>query len=244
MRAMMIAVQTGPRFVMDWLNRESLQRAEAVSRLEQAQARLALAEHRLELAEVRSPINGIVLERMERGGQALPAGHLVMLVGDLAEMEVIADVLTQDALKLSEGSPVELTLASEPKALQGRVQRVEPQAFTKLSSLGVEQQRVNAIVTLEERPENLGVGYRVQARFLTGTSENALIVPRFSVLQDEEGTYYVFRVIDGKLSRTAVKLGLTSDLEMEVTEGLGEGDTIVRAPEATMKDGQAVSVRD
>ena len=132
---------------------------------------------------------------------------------------------------------MELEPAVGLATLAGKVKLVEPAGFTKLSSLGVEQQRVKAIVAFDGKHDNLGVGYRLQARFLTGSKTDALIVPRFSVLQAPDRTFYVFKVTGGKLQRQPITLGLRSDLELEVVEGLADSDRIVARPDATMKDG-------
>lgn len=234
-----VITNLGPRAVRQYMSREKLELKTLSYQLAQAEARLALAEHRLSLASIVSPIDGVILERDEQGDDTLTAGMRLLLLGDLGEMEVVADVLTQDALRLRPGSEVILDPGVvEPVA--GKVKRIEPLAFTKLSSLGVEQQRVNVIVSLEGSRDGLEVGYRVQARFLTGRREDALVVPRFSVLQDVDQTYYVFKVVSGVLSKAPVELGLRGDMTLEVTSGLSDKDTIIATPDATMKDGEKV----
>src|SRR5690606_17744891 len=103
----------------------------------QAEAQLANAKHRLSLAEVVSPIDGVVLTREEQGEGNFTAGTLLLAIGDLSDLEVIGDVLTQDALKLSASSEVELSPSAAAEKIVGRVKRIEPAGFTKLSSLGV-----------------------------------------------------------------------------------------------------------
>jgi HlyD family secretion protein len=267
-----------------------LEREALVHQVAQAKAKLARAQHDLELADIRSPIDGVVLERYEQGDRTLPAGEKLLLVGNLDELEAVADVLTQDALRIGVGSEVSIspyTAALGLEPIPGRVKRIEPQGFTKTSSLGVEQQRVVVIITIgseETRDEGrgtrgegrgardaggfprppslvprppLGVGYRMQARFFTGSKTDALIVPRFSVLQAAPSTklravsmvesadrsFYVFKVVDGRLKRQAVRIGIRSDLELEVTEGLSPDDAIVAEPDTTMKDGMTVNVK-
>jgi len=126
-----------------------------------------------------------------------------LLLGNLAELEVETEVLTQDALQLLPGSKVEYETAMGMEKLSGEVTRIDPAGFTKLSSLGVEQQRVLVISSLDSRPENLGVGYRMQARFFTGSKDDALVAPRFSVLQAPDRSYYVLKVEGGVLKRRA-----------------------------------------
>jgi len=134
--------------------------------------------------------------------------------------------------------------AARRAAIWGKVKRIEPAGFTKLSSLGVEQQRVNVIVSLPPQHEGLGVGYRVQAQFFTGAKSNALIVPRYGVLQAPDRSFYVLKVVDGKMRKQAVTIGLRSDLELEITSGLSENDLIVARPDTTMKEGAKVKASE
>ncbi len=240
---MLTIVKLGPRYVEEYLDLEQLQRDTLVHQLAQARSHLVRAEHKLELASVRSPIAGVVLERFEQGDRTLTAGQPLLLLGNLDELEVLVDVLTQDALRLRVGAEVLLESALGGTEIPAKVKRIEPAGFTKLSSLGVEQQRVKVIVDFQGKPEGLGVGYRLQARFVTGAKTDALTVPRFSVLQAPDRSFYVLVVVDGRLRQAPVRIGLRSDLELEVTEGLTEGDQIVARPDTSMAEGTKVHVR-
>ena len=242
MKAMFVAIDLMPKLIQQYIGRKDLEQRVLEHQLAQARARLATAEHERDLARIVSPIDGVVLERAEQGEQTLSAGQPLLLIGDLNHMEVIADVLTEDALKLRDGSEVMLDALSGGAAIAGKVKRIEPAGFTKLSSLGVEQQRVNVIVAFDERPGDLGVGYRLQATFVTGRHADTLILPRFSVMQSPTREYYVFTIAGGTLHRRVVALGLTSDMELEVLSGLAEGDEVVARPDATMTNGMRVKV--
>jgi len=240
--AIFTAVKLGPEYIEKWLGRKDHNRDILTHQLKQAEARLTRAEHDLKLASVLSPIDGVVLQRYELGDRTLQAGARLLLLGKPeTDLEVIADVLTQDAMRLSIGSEVRMEPAAGLAVIMGKVKRIEPAGFTKLSSLGVEQQRVNAIVEITGDHQKLGVGYRLQARFLTGAKPDALIVPRFSVLQAPDRTFYVLKVDGGKLKKQPLKIGLRSDLEMEVINGLSPNDSIVAKPDTTMKEGMRVS---
>ncbi|MFB3788681.1 MAG: efflux RND transporter periplasmic adaptor subunit [bacterium] len=242
MKAMQTAVELGPRFVDEYLGRKQLQRSVLGHKMAQAQARLARAEHDYARAAIRSPINGVALERYELGDRYLPAGQQLLLLGDLNQLEVTAEVLTQDALRLSPGSPVFLEPATGFEPIPGVVKRIEPAGFTKLSSLGVEQQRINVIVSFQGPHEKLGVGYQLQARFLTGGKKETLIIPRSCVMQDVDQRYYVMAIEQNNLRKKWITLGLKSDLEMEILEGLTEEDTLVLHPDATLRDGARVRI--
>jgi len=223
-KAMFVVTDLMPKLIEQYIGRKGLEENVMRHQLTQAEARLAQAEHDLKLAQVLSPIDGVVLDRYEQGSRSLPAGQPLLLLGNLDELEVIADVLTEDALRLAPGSEVSLEPAAGLGPLEGKVKRIEPQGFTKLSSLGVEQQRVNVIVGFDEKPEKLGVGYRLQATFLTRSKPDALILPRFTVMQSPDGEYYVFTVVAGRLKKQPVTLGLKGDMELEITEGLTEAE--------------------
>lgn len=242
-KAMAVITELGPRLVAEYLQRKALERATVDQQVAQARAALAGARHELELAIVTSPIDGVVLERYQEGDGTLAVGTPILLLGNLEEMEVCAEVLTQDALRLGPDSEVTLDASGGLPSISGQVKRIEPAGFTKLSSLGVEQQRVRVIVSLDQRPEALGVAYRLHARFVTGRKDRALLVPRFSVLQAPDGSFYVFRAgADGVLEKVTVVVGLQSDLELEITGGLSDKDTIVRTPDATMRGGDRVKI--
>ncbi len=240
---MTAVVELGPRAVNQWIDRKGLEKNELLHQLAQAQSRLRRAEHELSLTSVVSPIDGVVLERYEQGDGTLPAGARLIAVGNLSDLEVEVDVLTLDALRLAVGSPVILSAAADAAAAKGSVKKIEPAGFTKLSSLGVEQQRVKVVVSLDSKSDSLGVGYSIETRFITGSRDNALKVPRSSVLEAPDRTFYVLKVVDGRLARTPVTVGLKSDLELEITSGLSDADTIVARPDATMEDGAAVSTK-
>ncbi len=237
---MTTVVALGPRAINEYLDLKKLQLRELTHQLAQARSRLARAERDLALADVTSPIDGIVLRRYEQGDAALPAGTQLLLLGNLEQLEVEVDVLTTDALRIDVGTPVIMEAPPGTVAARGKVKRIEPQAFTKLSSLGVEQQRVRTIVTMDEKSERLGVGYRLEARFLTGAKTEALKVPRSSVLQAPDGSFYVLKVESGRIAETPVEIGLKSDLELEITNGLSPGDLIAAHGDTSLTEGMRV----
>jgi HlyD family secretion protein len=186
----------------------------------------------------------VVLERFERGEKPVLEGTPLLVLGNPSEIEVIADVLTEDALKLQIDDEVGLEKLSGERFLDGRVKLIEPQGFTKLSSLGVEQQRINVIVTVDDPPADLGVGYRLHARFFTGTRTGTLVVPRYTVLQSPDQSYYVFVVEGGKLRKRPVTPGLKSDLTVEILEGVEESTRVVASPDSTLVEGTDVKPVD
>lgn len=243
-RGQLGANELSPKRIRQQLDREKLDRRALLARIGQVQARLDSIRHDRELARLVSPVAGVVLERYDRGERPVVPGERLALVGDPAELEAVVDVLTEDALRLTIGGDVELESAVDGIVLKGRVRRIEPQAFTKFSSLGVEQQRVNVIVEIDDPPPSLGVGFRLYARFFTGEKHDALAIPRFAMLQTPDRRFYVFVVEGGRIRRRMIEPGLRGDLEIEVLEGLTEKDLVVAAPDASMTEGESATPRE
>lgn len=241
-KTMMTIVKLGPTYLQQWLTRKRLEREVLLEQRAQAKARLARAQYEFSLAKITSPIDGIVLEKYEEGAHTFPTGHALLLLGKLDDLEIVAEVLTQDALKLAIGAEVQIEIATEEKPFLAIVTRIEPAGFTKLSSLGVEQQRVKVLLKLKDFPKNLGVGYRLQARFITKFKQETLIVPRYSVLQEANQEFYVFKIQDNKLFRQPVKVGLRSDLEIEIIEGISPKDLLLKTVDATIKSEESVKI--
>ncbi|MCP3662488.1 MAG: HlyD family efflux transporter periplasmic adaptor subunit [Gammaproteobacteria bacterium] len=234
-KTLFTAIQLGPKYIDDWLKRKRIERELLLKQLTQAQARLAMAKRNIKLVDIVSPINGVVLQRLEQGGGPLVAGQPLLNLGRLDQMEVVAEVLTQDALKLKAGAKVELSARGMSQNIAGEVTLVEPAGFTKLSSLGVEQQRVKVIITLSGGRQVLGVGFRLHARFITAKKEQALVIPRFSVLEAPDRSHYVLKLSGNELVRQTIKTGMKNDFQIEVLEGLIPEDKIVAAPSSDME---------
>lgn len=212
------------------------------ARYAEAEADQAVIQYNLAISTMRSPVDGIVLSRQTEGGRWMQTGSPIMEIGSMKDLEVVSDVLTQDAQQIHVGSLVFLSSIGSPVTLEGKVKRIDPAGFTKISSLGVDEQRVHVITTIKDyQKANLGVGYRLEARFLIGKEDaNAIIVPRFSVLQDERGDFYVFKVVDDKLQKQIVQIGIATDRNIAITKGLTVNDAIVAQPTADMHDGMKI----
>jgi HlyD family secretion protein len=195
--------------------------------------------------EIPAPINGRVLRVFRESSGVVQAGEPLLEIGDPLDLEVEIDVLSRDAVKVKPGAPVLLEEWGGDRALNGEVRLVEPSGFTKISTLGVEEQRVNVIVDLVDPPqtrEALGDGFRVEARIVIAEADDVLKVPTSALFRvgDE---WAVFRVEDGVARQRTVKLGLQNGLEAEVREGLAEGDEVVTHPGDNVVDGRAVRAR-
>ena len=192
--------------------------------------------------EVRSPVDGQVLRVFHEDEAAVPAGERILEVGSLTDMEVEVDVLSNDAVKIRPGAKAILEHWGSDVALLGRVRLVEPAAFTKVSALGVEEQRVNVLIDivspLNER-KTLGDAFRVEARIVIWEGHDVLKVPAGALFR-HAGGWAVFVVARGQARLRPVHVGATNGLESEVLEGLTENERVVLHPSDRVRDGVTV----
>jgi HlyD family secretion protein len=241
----------------------STQELEAVQWRETAAAReLAAAEASLRAAEaelleftsgstsnrppvvLRAPVPGRVLKVFEESTRTVLSGTPLLEVGDPTDLEVIVEVLSRDGAAIQPGTPMELEQWGGSEPLQAKVRFVEPAAFTKISALGVEEQRVNVVADLltpAEQRGNLGDNFRVEARIITWQNDHALKVPAGALFR-RGAQWHAFLVDGGRAQLRRVQVGRSSGLETEVLEGLREGDEVILYPGDRIKDGSRVTV--
>ena len=239
------------------LLRTALQNKE-IARFELDQARAALIRSRPPsenppLAEnngwnfpIRSPIDGRVLRVFQQSSAVVNAGTPLLEVGDPTDLEVEIDVLSRDAVKVEPGALVLLEHWGGDRVLQGRVKIVEPSAFTKISTLGVEEQRVNVIVSLVDPPQDrteLGDGFRVEARIVVAESADVLKVPTSALFRIGD-RWAVFRAVDGVAREQVVEIGLENGLEAEIRSGLSPGDSVIVHPGDEVANGTTIRQRN
>lgn len=195
--------------------------------------------------ELASPVDGVVLRTHFESARPVQSGEPLLEVGNPDGMEVEVDVLSSDAVRLRPGMAVELLRWGETKPLSGKVGRIEPGGFTKVSALGVEEQRVWVIVELtspRSEWERLGEAYRVNARFVLNTVDGALRVPSSAVFRHGSG-HATFRLADGRALLTPIQLGIEGGGFSEVRGGLAEGDVVIIHPDRALEDGNRVRTR-
>jgi HlyD family secretion protein len=229
------------------------QLAEAAhARLLSGEAILAVAEAELESArarlmgltpdqghvveEVVSPVNGTIYQIFERDERVVQAGTPLMSVSNNDQLEMIVDVLTQDAIRVVPGQPVLITGWGGDEVLHAVVRYLEPEAFTKISALGVEEQRVNVIADLLDAPPMLGAGYRINAAIIVWEQEAVLSLPASAVFQ-RGGRWHVFVVESGRARLRIIEPGMRGREYMEVRSGLTLGDLVVMYPSSALEDG-------
>lgn len=220
--------------------------AAAESALRQVEAELAetapTANAGLSPTEVRSPATGRVLRVFEESSRAVATGTPLLEVGDPTDLEVVIETLSRDGASIAPGTPVELEHWGGTRPLQARVRLVEPAAFTKVSALGVEEQRVNVIADLvtppAERP-GLGDRFRVEARIITWEDARALQIASGALFRHGNG-WGAFVIEGGHARLREVTLGRAGRTETQITAGLREGERAVLYPGDRVHDGLSV----
>ena len=194
---------------------------------------------------IRSPVTGQVLKRDHESETVVPAGEPLVDVGDPRDIEIVADLLSTDAVKLKPGAHVYIDHWGGTKVLNGRLRLIEPSGFTKISALGIEEQRVNVKIDITDPYEDwstLGDNFRVEVRVVAWAGDDVLKVPVAALFRDAEG-WAVFVDHDKHAETRQVTIGHRNDLEAEVTGGLKQGETVILHPGDQVKDGVKIVER-
>lgn len=218
--------------------------------VEQARAALSAVQRKPGAArafELRAPVAGRVLRVLQTSESAVALGTPLVELGDTTRLEIVAELLTTDALQARPGSPVVIERWGGPGTLQGRVRLVEPGAFTKVSALGVEEQRVKVLIDITSpfgQWQALGDGYRVGVRIVTQSADGALKVPVGAVFPQREGGMAVFVAEGGRARLRKVEIAARNGGEAWVRSGLAAGVTVIVYPPPSVVDGQRIHVRE
>lgn len=217
--------------------------------LEGAKAALTRAgasgERRADQVAVRSPATGTVLAVRRESEGVVPAGTPLLEVGDPGRMEVEIDVLSADAVRIRSGTPVRFERWGGDVPLEGKVRVVEPVGFTKVSALGVEEQRVLVLVDItspRDAWKGVGDGYRLEASIVLWEEKEVLQVPAGALFRIGD-RFAVFVVEKGRAKARAVEIGRRSGLAAQLLSGLAEGETVILHPGDTVADGKKVRPR-
>lgn len=189
--------------------------------------------------ELVSPVDGYILKVHERSARTLPAGTPLVTVGDPTQQEIVVDVLSTDAVKIRPGNTMLIDAWDGGKPLRARVRLVEPVAFTKVSALGVEEQRVNVVADPVDPVGPLSDGYRVEAKVVIWAEDKVIKVPGSSLFR-VGGAWHVFAVEDGRARERAVTVGQRNQDEAQVLSGLAAGTIVIRYPSNLIEDGMPV----
>lgn len=231
------------------LRAAEFQQHAAVHELDQARALVTRyhdgKEALLERWSIKTPVAGVVLKVVQESEAVVRPGTPLLEVGDPRDLEIVVDVLSTDAVEIHPGADVAIDRWGGPGSLAGRVRRIEPIAFTKISTLGVEEQRVNVLVDVSSPPETwagLGDGYRVEARISVYTREDAIIVPTGALFRLGE-TWNVYVLDNGRAERRPVTLLRRSGRATAIASGLAVGETVIVYPSDRIVPGVRVEAR-
>ena len=195
------------------------------------------------LVQVRAPMSGRILRIHDPSERVVMAGMALLTLGDLKGLEVVVELLSSEAVKVSPGIPVLVEGWGGDRALRAKVRRVEPYAVTKVSALGIEEKRVNVIADFVDPPGPIGDGFRITARVITWQADQVLKVPSSAMFRCATA-WCVFVVEEGRARRRTIEVGHRNLVEAEVTSGLTAGQTVVRYPSNDVADGVRVRLRD
>ena len=232
--------------------------------LESAQSSVEMAESRLErerarligpspeeedgscCVELHAPVDGVVLEVANISARSVQAGQMLLSVGRPDDLEIVADLLSSDAVRIEEGARAIVERWGGPDPLEARVRRIEPAARTKVSALGIEEQRVDVLfdlVTPADEREALGHGFAVYVRIVEWEADDVLQVPLSAAFR-EEGQWRVFVAEDGAARKVPVSLGRRNGEAAQVLDGLEPGQTVITHPSDRVADGTPVAPRE
>ncbi len=234
---------------------DSARQDEAAARHELEQSNVALKQFsssppsttdRLQHAfEVKAPVSGKVLKVLTQSEGMVTAGTPLMELGNPAQLEVVVDILTEDAAPIKPGTSVQLMNWGGPDVLQGQVRLIEPAAFTKVSALGVEEQRVNTIIDITSSPAKwsvLGDGFKVDVRVLVQVEENAIKVP-VSALFPMGARSALFVLDKGHARLWEIEVAARNGVEAWIKSSLPPGTQVIVYPHTRLRDGDRVKAR-
>jgi HlyD family secretion protein len=192
------------------------------------------------LVNLRSPVRGHVLRLLQQSERVVTAGTPILQVGHPSQLEIVSDVLSTEAVKVKPGDSVLIENWGGNGSLRARVRTIESSGFTKVSALGVEEQRVNVVMDFVDPPGRLGDGYRVDVRIVVWEGKDVLTVPASALFRRGEG-WSAFVIENGRARRREVEIGHRNALQAEVLKGLVEGTAVILHPGNQVAEGSRVS---
>jgi HlyD family secretion protein len=204
-----------------------------------AQASLRRVRHDAEQADVRAPVAGKVLRVLQQSAAAVTAGTPILELGNVRALEMVIDVLSSDAVGIVPGAPVRVVSGAE-RVLRGGVRRVEASAFTKVSALGIEEQRTNVIADFLDPPGRLGDLYHVETEIDLWSSPSVAQVPIGALFRCAE-RWCAYVIADGRARRRSLNVGHINDDAAEVRGGLSRGERVILQPGDDIEDGARVT---
>jgi HlyD family secretion protein len=191
---------------------------------------------------IRAPTGGQVLRLLQKSAQSVTAGTPLLEIGDIAKLEIVIDVLSADAIQIKPGDLILVQAGSTMPALKAKVRYIEPSAFTKVSALGVEEQRVNVIGDFINLPTVLGDAYRSDVQIVVWQKPDVLKVPLSALFRCDQA-WCVFGLRQGQAEQRSLEIGHRSNSEAEVRQGLQAGELVILHPHEQIKPGTRVKSR-
>ena len=201
------------------------------------------ADNEAGILAVTSPVDGTVYRVFEESERVVTAGTPLYSLSHDNALEIVVDLLTQEAVRVKPGQALQITGWGGNEVLSGSVMRVEPQAFTRISALGVEEQRVNVIGSLPSVPSTLGAEYRVEVGIVVDHVDMALTLPASAAFQ-REGRWYCYIIDDERARLREFTAGLRNRDYLQVVDGVAAGEQVVLFPSSLITDGVAVAAGD
>ena len=190
-----------------------------------------------------APVEGRVLRIHEQSERTVAAGSPLIDIGDPSSIEIVIDLLSSDAVKVSPGNRVVILDWGGERELQGRVKTIEPSAFTKVSALGIEEKRINVIAVLDNYEPLLGDNFRVQAKIILHEAPNLLQVPVSSLFRGKNG-WNLFVIEGGRAIQKRVTIGLRGSYQAELLSGAAVGQKVIVHPTNELENGMRVKIRE
>jgi HlyD family secretion protein len=194
------------------------------------------------LVAIRPPARCRILRILEKSERVVPFGTPIIVLSNPQKIEIVVDLLSTDAVKVKPGAPVIIENWGGPAPLRARVRTVEPYGFTKVSALGIEEQRANVIADFVDSPDGLGDGYRVDARIVIWESPSVLKVPASALFRIGQ-EWNAFVIENGRAHVLPVEAGHRNASEAEIVKGLNEGAQVILHPANDLKNGARVILR-
>jgi HlyD family secretion protein len=212
------------------------------ARIASTEAELTKLKDEAARTEIYSPVKGKVLRILKKSAQFVADGTPLLELGDPDNLELVIDVLSSDAQNIQPKDPILIERGGNDPPLRAQVRSIEPSGFTKISALGVEEQRVNVIGDFIDSARSFGDAYRVDVQIITWQGKNVLKVPLSALFRCGQ-SWCVFTVQDGRVGQRPLQVGHRSQLEAEVRQGLKEGETVILHPTEQIEEGKRVKLR-
>ncbi len=198
------------------------------------------AGERLRLVSLRSPVRGRVLRLLQQSERVIPAGTPILQLGLPSQLEIVSDLLSTEAVKVKPGDPVLIENWGGDGQLRAKVRTIETSGFTKISALGVEEQRVNVVMDFVDDPGRLGDGYRVDVRIIVWEGKDVLVVPSSALFRRSTG-WSAFVLENGRACVRDLEIGHRNALQAEIVTGLAESEQVILHPGNQITDGTRIT---